>query len=450
MKTVPSSYIIYADDSTVKSRNGITGVIDYSGTNATTVIQSAINSLMSGGEIFIKAGTYVLYSTIYYNNNNIRMIGEGLSTKLNFADGSIGDMIDFRKSTGTTNENAILQHMFIDGNKDNCPSGGAGIRAGGNVGSYATRHRVLDVVVQNCKGCGIDARYVYNFHLTRSSCAWNYGGGLLINHVQGSEIYFTRFHENNRRGIFGNAYEVYIVGVIIDLTSELDYGGQAIYITPAPFDVLISSCEFQFNAREAIWLENRTVNGHGFRIIDNIFKGNSYKYSGSLAVIRIDNARTSYTISNVVVANNIVTWGGGYAQNKHFLKIANTQRMTVTNNIIDPAAITTGFIDGIPSASDNIHHNIGYTTESNVLSGTFAIDSTGIKTVTIPHDLDITPAVQDCYLTAVENTLVDDWAYNMLKIVSTDFKNVIAKINISQASKTIGATARLALRVGNS
>ena len=82
-----------------------------------------------------------------------------------------------------------------------------------------------------------------------------------------------------------------------------------------------------------------------------------------------------------------------------------------------------------------------------VLSGTFAIDSTGVKTVTIAHGIGVIPAAKDCYLTVIEVTNVDDFAFNMIKIESTDITNVVAKINISTASGTASAVARLGLLV---
>lgn len=93
-------------------------------------------------------------------------------------------------------------------------------------------------------------------------------------------------------------------------------------------------------------------------------------------------------------------------------------------------------------------HNHGYKTETNVLSNTFAIDSIGKKLVRIAHGLDIIPLVQDCYLTIVEHTIVDDWGYDLLKVVSTDNTYVTVSIKISTASATVGATAKLALKVG--
>lgn len=89
------------------------------------------------------------------------------------------------------------------------------------------------------------------------------------------------------------------------------------------------------------------------------------------------------------------------------------------------------------------------TLATTLLSGTFAIDSTGIKTVTIAHGLAAAPSIQDCQLTVTEQTNVDDWRTDLLKVDSVDATNVTAKINVSTASVTAGATARLALLIWN-
>jgi len=54
----PASYVIWQDGATINATNGTTGVIDYSGTVASTVFQSVINALTSGGLIFVREGTY--------------------------------------------------------------------------------------------------------------------------------------------------------------------------------------------------------------------------------------------------------------------------------------------------------------------------------------------------------------------------------------------------------
>lgn len=73
-----ASYIIFKDDEGLTyAKNGSTGAIDYSSTNASYVIQSAIDALTNGGKIFIKAGTHQLdgYVSII-DANNLGLFGE--------------------------------------------------------------------------------------------------------------------------------------------------------------------------------------------------------------------------------------------------------------------------------------------------------------------------------------------------------------------------------------
>lgn len=86
-------------------------------------------------------------------------------------------------------------------------------------------------------------------------------------------------------------------------------------------------------------------------------------------------------------------------------------------------------------------------TENNILSPAFAIDAIAIVTVTIPHGLAITPDIEDCQLTILEDTNVDDWAEGYHKVESVDAVNVVCKINVTTASATGGATAKLALHI---
>jgi parallel beta-helix repeat protein len=71
----PASYIIRNSNGTIQAINGSTGKIDYSGADASTVIQSAINAL-TNGSIFIKKGNYELNNRIIVYNKSINIIGE--------------------------------------------------------------------------------------------------------------------------------------------------------------------------------------------------------------------------------------------------------------------------------------------------------------------------------------------------------------------------------------
>ncbi len=78
------------------------------------------------------------------------------------------------------------------------------------------------------------------------------------------------------------------------------------------------------------------------------------------------------------------------------------------------------------------------------LSKTFAIDSQALITVTYDHIFGYIPTgVQNCQISISQNTAVDDWAYDLLKVVSISATQVVAKINVSTASGTGSATANM-------
>ena len=68
-----ASYIIFKDsESWIYAKNGSSGAIDFSGTNASDVIQNAMNQLISGGKIFIKAAqTGAPYQEEYFIDSKL-------------------------------------------------------------------------------------------------------------------------------------------------------------------------------------------------------------------------------------------------------------------------------------------------------------------------------------------------------------------------------------------
>jgi hypothetical protein len=79
----PYSYVIYTDGTTVYAKNGYTGQIDYSGTDASTIINNVLNVCYSGCRIIFRNGTYVLNSTITIQSPTVIDAGKALF-KLNF------------------------------------------------------------------------------------------------------------------------------------------------------------------------------------------------------------------------------------------------------------------------------------------------------------------------------------------------------------------------------
>lgn len=79
----PVSYIVWGDPPAAPTiyyaKNGTTGAIDYSGADATIVIQATINSLPKGGKLVVKRGTYILVVALALDDN-IQIEGEGSAT----------------------------------------------------------------------------------------------------------------------------------------------------------------------------------------------------------------------------------------------------------------------------------------------------------------------------------------------------------------------------------
>ncbi len=68
-------YVVFLDGTTVKARNGTTGAIDYTSSDASYVINSAI---AGGNNIYIKQGTYTLTSDIVlHNKKNAQIVSDG-------------------------------------------------------------------------------------------------------------------------------------------------------------------------------------------------------------------------------------------------------------------------------------------------------------------------------------------------------------------------------------
>ena len=105
---VEPSYIIFREAGKVLAKNGKTGQIEFSGTDATEVIQQAMNALPGGGKIVIKAGTY--YINTISIKGGIVLEGEGYATQLILRPGQT-IAIDFKDITMQT----CLRNMRITG-----------------------------------------------------------------------------------------------------------------------------------------------------------------------------------------------------------------------------------------------------------------------------------------------------------------------------------------------
>jgi len=111
--TEPYNYIVFCEDTNsdgicdiTYAKNGRTGAIEFSGANAGAVIQLAINALLKGGVVFIKAGVYNINSVIKLRSDT-QLIGEG-GTLLSFNNVDTAILLD-------NVYNVLIEKLKLDG-----------------------------------------------------------------------------------------------------------------------------------------------------------------------------------------------------------------------------------------------------------------------------------------------------------------------------------------------
>ena len=112
----PYSYIVYSGSASGGPyfAEDDKGSVVYSGSNATTVIQTSINNLTNGGMIFIRAGSYEIKESIDVKDN-ITIAGEGDGTRLYVPDYQTTFKHLFINS-GSQRYNIHIKNLFLDGN----------------------------------------------------------------------------------------------------------------------------------------------------------------------------------------------------------------------------------------------------------------------------------------------------------------------------------------------
>jgi len=269
---IPVSYIIYTDGTNYYAKNGDTGVVEFQGTIASSVIQSAINAMDEGESLFIKYGTYNLNSVLNVTKG-INIIGEGIIHDAVPYDmhGTIlkksGNV--FSGSLATTKYNPIIKNIGIDG----IDQTGIGL-------TLRDFHGILEnVIVMNCN-YGIDIQDCwrlksYNIRAYKN----NYGGRLHTSGCSGIEFFGSDFNVNN------------VTGMIVEIGHAITFFG----------------CDFEYNGVYGLSIEGSSVRGTG--IIGCHFEANPYWTVGGSSIgahIRIGTS-TAYP-SLITIKNCLLGW----------------------------------------------------------------------------------------------------------------------------------------------
>jgi parallel beta-helix repeat protein len=189
----PVSVVVYKDASgTIRAVDSDSEVA--SGTDAATVIQSAINTLPgSGGRIHINSGVYLMTSGVELESN-VRISGNGRSTVLKVPDTASTQYNVLQLETITQ---GVVDNITIDGNRGNAGSTQYGIFV-----SDSTKCKVTNCYVLSTTGVGIHL-YKGRFNVIANNHSWN-------NRYHGIEPEFTQSavidgnicENNDRHGIY--------------------------------------------------------------------------------------------------------------------------------------------------------------------------------------------------------------------------------------------------------
>lgn len=108
------SYLVFVNGTTYYMKNGTTGRVDYSSTNASKVFQFAYGnlSIQGGGLVHVKFGTYTLTNWISPCENSTTY-GDGWGTILRLGTGADTNLIRF---TGVHVNNVVIRDLALDGN----------------------------------------------------------------------------------------------------------------------------------------------------------------------------------------------------------------------------------------------------------------------------------------------------------------------------------------------
>jgi len=113
-----ASYVIF-QQKIFYALNGNTGRIDYSGPDATPVIQSAITALVDGGLVFVKRGIYPLTDSIVLGQG-IHLLGEQ-GAVLKVGDSSQSSLNPFNMLE-VKGDNVTIENLELDGNTASNPN----------------------------------------------------------------------------------------------------------------------------------------------------------------------------------------------------------------------------------------------------------------------------------------------------------------------------------------
>jgi hypothetical protein len=357
-----ASYVVFGVDNNgdgvadeIYAKNGRTGEIEFSGTDASTVIQQAINA---GNSIFIKAGNYTITQTIKLPSS-VTLIGEaiddlsynGLGSRL-IASSELNGPVLTNNNYTHGNGGITIKMLVIDGNKSD------DVKVSGLDGIYlnnTVRSRIIDVVVYRMKDNGIHIEENGETQIARVYSAHNNGHGILMVSHSDFHISDCEIGGNRESGIvLSSCANGEITGCHIYLNNE--YGVRA-------YDarlMRIIANRMNHNGRDGISITLDASGWDRLIVMSNQCLSNGRQYSGHNGITIT--GTSTIPMQYVVVIGNVC---GDY-ENPKTQEYGIKESINADYNIVIGNVVTDNKFGGILTIGSNtiVQRNIGYVTEN--------------------------------------------------------------------------------------
>jgi len=403
----PASYIVFKDGSTIKARNGKTGQVEFSGTDAATVIQSAIDAMTSGGLLCIADGSYTGSFPVELGSN-IHVRGMGYATQI---DSGASNAFNITGTAGTRKQKVTIEAVnFVGGARainasyvnqfvvKRCIFGGVteGIHfeyvhqflidgnlcsGTGSYGIYASGGAVSDIadgvlrsnwIFSTATNDGIYIKYGDAVHLIANTCNNNAGRGIYLDYCVNSTLEGDVADGNGDRGIHCLSCDrLNIIGVYCGI----NHGEHGLTIADCEGVTVLGGSAVANDYIGLIVYGGNDITIEGFKALNNNFKNSdaSYRYNGIYLDGNCDNVQLIGCISKNLASVSAT-------QNQRYgIYNQNGTNVKVTNCILD------GNVTGAVYGTMMIRQCIGYVTGNSGSS-----TGTGAQQ-TIAHGCDFTP-----------------------------------------------------------
>jgi len=399
----PVSYVVYRENDTYYADACFKGGTDYSGADASTVIQAAIDAL-THGIIFLKAGSYELTSPSLTLKSNITLQGEARkrNTYLFVKYGENFDTI----VVPSGQVNVEIKNLDIRGARDYSTSG-SGINITDSV-----------VLIKNVR---VSAMVDYGLYMT-GACSGSYIIDSSFSDNGKANMYFYTVSDTFISRVFagggpGDCIEIRYGGNLrfTDVSAYLSSDGDGIHALYTN-DVIFTNCHVGNNK-----LDGLAFGGSGTRGNNNKVIGGTYYNNGRWGIVVGETATNRDTlIIGATIRNNDQD-----QTSRDGIAIFSALRTKVIGCSIydDQATPTQDYgIDEDTIATDTIitnnhlfgntegqirvlgtnpwvYRNKGFITEN---SGTGTIPA-GATSIDVSHNLDVTPDINKIDLTPKDN-----------------------------------------------